>query len=414
MLPVLVAGVDTDGDGVVDSIDNCVSIPNAGQENADGDAAGDACDDCPNDPLKIAPGQCGCGVADTDTDGDGTADCNDGCPNDPLKIAPGQCGCGIADTDTDGDGTADCNDGCPNDPLKIAPGTCGCGTSDEDPDGDGFPSCVDFCPNDPSKQFPGVCGCGIPDLDPDADTIMSCADNCPNASNTSQTDSDLDLIGDACDNCPFNVNPDQDDCDADGIGNLCAMVQGTPDCNRNGIPDDCDVEFGQSTDLNGNQVPDECETEGGTSYCFGNTGCPCGNNSPVGWQAGCLNSFGVAMKLVGTGTTSVSADDFVLNVVGLSSATFVKYFQTTGAQNAPFGDGRLCLGGILVRLGDRFTALNGTSVYPQGADLPVSVKGQVPPAGGSRYYQVWYRNQVSFCTPEGFNTSNGLSVVWVP
>jgi hypothetical protein len=32
----------------------------------------DACDGCPSDPLKIAPGQCGCGVPDTDTDGDGT------------------------------------------------------------------------------------------------------------------------------------------------------------------------------------------------------------------------------------------------------------------------------------------------------------------------------------------------------
>jgi len=34
----------------------------------------------------------------TDTDGDGTADCNDGCPNDPNKIAPGNCGCGNSDT----------------------------------------------------------------------------------------------------------------------------------------------------------------------------------------------------------------------------------------------------------------------------------------------------------------------------
>ena len=42
-----------------------------------------------------------------DTDGDGTLDCNDNCPNDPDKIEPGQCGCGVPDTDTDGDGTAD-------------------------------------------------------------------------------------------------------------------------------------------------------------------------------------------------------------------------------------------------------------------------------------------------------------------
>jgi hypothetical protein len=32
---------------------------------------------CPDDPAKVAPGMCGCGVADTDTDGDGVLDCQD-------------------------------------------------------------------------------------------------------------------------------------------------------------------------------------------------------------------------------------------------------------------------------------------------------------------------------------------------
>ncbi len=90
--------------------------------DTDGDGVSDSCDGCPLDPTKIAPGQCGCGVPDTDSDGDGTANCNDGCPNDPLKIAPGVCGCGWPDTDTDGDGTPDCNDQCPNDPNKVLPG----------------------------------------------------------------------------------------------------------------------------------------------------------------------------------------------------------------------------------------------------------------------------------------------------
>ncbi|MFQ5425390.1 MAG: thrombospondin type 3 repeat-containing protein, partial [Phycisphaerae bacterium] len=72
------------------------------------------CDDrCPNDPNKVAPGVCGCGVADADTDGDGTADCVDGCPNDPSKIIAAACGCGVPDIDTDGDGVADCVDNCP-------------------------------------------------------------------------------------------------------------------------------------------------------------------------------------------------------------------------------------------------------------------------------------------------------------
>jgi len=106
-----------------------VSLDNTDTDN---DLTIDCIDGCPLDPLKIAPGQCGCGVADTDTDSDATADCNDGCPLDPLKTAPGICGCGVSDVDSDGDLTVDCNDGCPLDPLKTAPGLCGCGVVDVD------------------------------------------------------------------------------------------------------------------------------------------------------------------------------------------------------------------------------------------------------------------------------------------
>src|SRR5207249_91923 len=97
-------------------------------------------DYCPSDPSKDYPGQCGCGVPDTDSDGDGTANCFDGCPNDPNKTAAGVCGCGTADTDSDGDGTPNCHDACPTDPNKTAPGLCGCGTPDTDSDGDGTPN----------------------------------------------------------------------------------------------------------------------------------------------------------------------------------------------------------------------------------------------------------------------------------
>ena len=56
------------------------------------------------------------GFCVADSDGDGTPDHIDGCPEDPNKIEPGICGCGVADTDSDGDGTADCIDVCPQRP----------------------------------------------------------------------------------------------------------------------------------------------------------------------------------------------------------------------------------------------------------------------------------------------------------
>lgn len=54
----------------------------------------------------------------------------DFCPNDPTKIEPGQCGCGIPETDSDRDGLANCHDECPLDPNKTEPGLAGCGKTD--------------------------------------------------------------------------------------------------------------------------------------------------------------------------------------------------------------------------------------------------------------------------------------------
>lgn len=110
---------DSDNDGICDGADNCPNTPNANQADSDNDGTGDACDLCPNDPNKLAPGQCGCGNADTDSDNDGVANCLDNCDN---AANPDQ-----ADSDCDGVGNA----------CDVCPG----GNDAIDNNNDGLPDC---------------------------------------------------------------------------------------------------------------------------------------------------------------------------------------------------------------------------------------------------------------------------------
>ncbi|MBX3045706.1 MAG: right-handed parallel beta-helix repeat-containing protein [Anaerolineales bacterium] len=76
--------VDTDGDGVEDSLDNCPLVANADQADSDGNGVGDACEP----PASV------------DTDGDGIQDSLDNCP---LVANADQ-------ADSDGDGVGDACD----------------------------------------------------------------------------------------------------------------------------------------------------------------------------------------------------------------------------------------------------------------------------------------------------------------
>lgn len=115
---------------------------------------------------------------DSDSDKDGKDDTEDACPNDPNKIQPGICGCGVAETDSDNDGTPDCKDQCPNDPSKVITGNCGCGTADKDSDNDGTPDCEDECPYNPAITKIGICGCENPRIvDINIANVSACDDN---------------------------------------------------------------------------------------------------------------------------------------------------------------------------------------------------------------------------------------------
>jgi hypothetical protein len=153
-----------------------------------------------------------------------------------------------------------------------------------------------------------------------------------------------------------------------------------------------------------------------SAFCLGDgtgTACPCGNSGAVG--RGCANSIDASGALIGAiGTASVSADSFVLQGSGMPNSSAL-YFQGTsqlgGGLGVVFGDGLRCAGGTVVRLGTK-SNVAGASQYPAAGDASVSVRGLVPALGGTRTYQIWYRNAAAFCTSSTFNLSNGLSVTW--
>lgn len=94
---------DSDGDGIVDSRDNCPDEFGTmyGCPDSDGDGVEDIYDDCPDVSGTIN----GC----PDSDEDGVADSEDNCPEVPGD--PENAGCPY---DTDGDGVLDTEDYCPD------------------------------------------------------------------------------------------------------------------------------------------------------------------------------------------------------------------------------------------------------------------------------------------------------------
>nr|XP_024660256.1 thrombospondin-4-B [Maylandia zebra] len=241
-----VCGKDTDIDAYPDNKlrcrdnnciqDNCVFVPNSGQEDADRDGLGDACDD--------------------DADSDGIINVDDNCwlvPNVDQRNS---------DKDVHGDACDNCRT--VENPSQRDTDRDGLGDEcDNDMDGDGLKNILDNCPRVPN----------LDQRDRDSDGVGDACDSCPNMANPNQSDSDDDLVGDTCDdnidsdgdghqntkdNCPTVINSDQLDTDKDGMGDKC-----DDDDDNDGILDEDDncrlVANPDQKDSDNNRRGDVCE-----------------------------------------------------------------------------------------------------------------------------------------------------------
>jgi hypothetical protein len=305
-------GDDTDMDGIPDSIDNCVDIPNTDQADCDLDGEGDVCE-IDVDPMNGVPDDCETGWVvneilfflpngpDGDANNDGSTDFNDdefveivnntgGAINisgwtlsdgfgerhifPPGTIVENECAVvvfgggvpiggfggvvvqtastGMLGFSSGGDTVALANQG----GVVVASATYGPPLT-TDVQNSGGESIV----RDPDiigttfVRHSIATGSGGALYSAGIQTTGFNFGGCP-----PPLDTDMDGVFDLNDNCPNDSNPDQADCDNDGVGDVCAISGGLAnDCNSDGVPDNCEVISGTAGDCNQNGIPDDCD-----------------------------------------------------------------------------------------------------------------------------------------------------------
>ena len=185
--------IDSDGDGVKDSKDECPETPAGTKVDSrgcpvadyakpsnddDSDGVKNRYDECPNTPRGTPVNDRGCPVVErapksNDDDGDGVKNRYDECPNTPPGTKVDDRGCPVVErvpksNDDDGDGVKNRYDECPNTPPGTKVDDRGCpvatpkinyNNDSNDDDGDGVPNSIDKCPKTygPSSNY----GCPV-------------------------------------------------------------------------------------------------------------------------------------------------------------------------------------------------------------------------------------------------------------
>jgi len=138
--------VDSDRDGIIDSLDVCPNTPAGARvdnqgctADSDGDGVLDIDDQCPDTPGNTPVLRNGC---PSDSDNDGVIDAEDQCPDTPPNTEIDGNGCpveiqqvtgfeSIAVADSDMDGVGDDTDLCPGTPAETQVDSSGCPLTDD-------------------------------------------------------------------------------------------------------------------------------------------------------------------------------------------------------------------------------------------------------------------------------------------
>ena len=191
--------------------------------DTDNDGINDSLDDCPNDAGNSTLDQVGC----PDFDGDGYSDSGDLFPSNPSEWS-----------DTDGDGVGDNADVFPDNANETM-----------DSDGDGIGNNADAFPNDATETS-----------DLDGDGVGDNSDAFPDDANET-TDSDGDGVGDNSDSFPNDGN-ETSDSDGDGVGDNADVfpdnANETADSDNDGLGDNEDEYpfINNFIDSDGDEIPD--------------------------------------------------------------------------------------------------------------------------------------------------------------
>ena len=129
--------------------------------------------------------------------------------------------------------------------------------------------------------------------------------------------------------------------------------------------------------------------------------------NPLRYCIGAPNSANMqGAHLCGSGSLSVSEDSFALGVSGAVPHKTGLFFYGPGRQETPWGDGHLCVDGVLHRIDPVQTDAGGSArIALDFEELPEPILG-----GSTWHFQFWYRDPAA--GGAGFNTSGALEVTF--